>query len=85
MKGEKTKISDETKGNEMDKMHEIDSKDTNEVNGIHKVKVEYQWACIGEILDEEKSLKSLKNYNLTPEEQLEQDMFLKENLEKGYI
>src|SRR5271155_4062563 len=30
-------------------------------------------------------LKSFKNYNLTPEEQLEQDKFLKENLEKGYI
>src|SRR6202522_4028187 len=29
--------------------------------------------------------KSFKNYNLTPEEQLEQDKFLKENLEKGYI
>jgi hypothetical protein len=26
-----------------------------------------------------------KNYNLTPEEQVEQDKFLKENLEKGYI
>ena len=30
-------------------------------------------------------LKSFKSYNLTPEEQLEQDKFLKENLEKGYI
>jgi Reverse transcriptase (RNA-dependent DNA polymerase) len=29
--------------------------------------------------------KSLKNYNLTPAEQLEPDKFLKENLEKGYI
>src|SRR6202522_3589687 len=29
--------------------------------------------------------KSFKNYNLTPEEQLEQYKFLKENLEKGYI
>ena len=30
-------------------------------------------------------LKSFKNYNLTPAEQLELDKFLKENLEKGYI
>ena len=29
--------------------------------------------------------KSFKTYNLTPEEQIEQDKFLKENLEKGYI
>ena len=29
--------------------------------------------------------KSFKNYNLTPEEQVELDIFLKENLEKGYI
>jgi hypothetical protein len=29
--------------------------------------------------------KSFKNYNLTTEEQLELDKFLKENLEKGYI
>jgi len=29
--------------------------------------------------------KSLKNYNLTPIEQIELDKFLKENLEKGYI
>ena len=29
--------------------------------------------------------KSFKNYNLTPEEQVELDKFLKENLEKGYI
>ena len=29
--------------------------------------------------------KSSKNYNLTPEGQLEQDKFLKENLEKDYI
>jgi hypothetical protein len=29
--------------------------------------------------------KSLKNYNLTPEEQKELDKFLDENLEKGYI
>ena len=29
--------------------------------------------------------KSYKTYNLTPEEQLELDKFLKENLEKGYI
>ena len=29
--------------------------------------------------------KSFKNYNLTPEEQVELDSFLKENLEKGYI
>jgi hypothetical protein len=29
--------------------------------------------------------KSCKVYNLTPEEQVEQDKFLKENLEKGYI
>src|SRR6202522_1098046 len=29
--------------------------------------------------------KSLKSYNLTPEEQIEQDKFIKENLEKGYI
>jgi len=29
--------------------------------------------------------KSLKNYNLTPIEQVELDKFLKENLEKGYI
>ena len=30
-------------------------------------------------------LKSFKNYNLTPAEQIELDKFLKENLEKGYI
>ena len=30
-------------------------------------------------------LKSFKSYNLTPEEQIEQDKFIKENLEKGYI
>ena len=30
-------------------------------------------------------LKSFKNYNLTPEEQVELDTFLKEILEKGYI
>ena len=29
--------------------------------------------------------KSFKNYNLTPEEQIKLDKFLKENLEKGYI
>ena len=29
--------------------------------------------------------KSFKNYNLTPEEQIELDKFLNENLEKGYI
>ena len=29
--------------------------------------------------------KAFKNYNLTPEEQVELDTFLKENLEKGYI
>jgi hypothetical protein len=29
--------------------------------------------------------KSFKNYNLTPEEQIELDKFLKENLEMGYI
>jgi hypothetical protein len=29
--------------------------------------------------------KSLKNYNLTPEEQKELDKFLDKNLEKGYI
>src|SRR5271163_3875397 len=29
--------------------------------------------------------KSFKMYNLTPEEQIELDKFLKENLEKGYI
>ena len=29
--------------------------------------------------------KSFKTYNLTPEEQVELDKFLKENLEKGYI
>ena len=29
--------------------------------------------------------KSFKNYNLTPEEQIKLDTFLKENLEKGYI
>ena len=29
--------------------------------------------------------KSIKNYNLTPAEQLKLDKFLKENLEKGYI
>jgi hypothetical protein len=29
--------------------------------------------------------KSFKTYNLTPEEQIELDKFLKENLEKGYI
>ena len=30
-------------------------------------------------------LKSFKMYNLTPQEQIELDKFLKENLEKGYI
>ena len=30
-------------------------------------------------------LKSFKNYNLTPEEQIKLDKFLKENLDKGYI
>ena len=30
-------------------------------------------------------LKSFKNYNLTPAEQIKLDKFLKENLEKGYI
>jgi hypothetical protein len=29
--------------------------------------------------------KSFKAYNLTPEEQIELDKFLKENLKKGYI
>ena len=29
--------------------------------------------------------KSFKMYNLTPQEQIELDKFLKENLEKGYI
>ena len=29
--------------------------------------------------------KSFKNYNLTPEEQIKPDKFLKENLDKGYI
>ena len=29
--------------------------------------------------------KPFKTYNLTPEEQVELDKFLKENLEKGYI
>jgi hypothetical protein len=29
--------------------------------------------------------KSFKTYNLTPEEQIELDKFLKENLDKGYI
>src|SRR5271168_3060712 len=29
--------------------------------------------------------KSFKTYNLTPEEQVKQDKFIKENLEKGYI
>jgi hypothetical protein len=29
--------------------------------------------------------RSFKNYTLTLEEQLEQDKFLRENLEKGYI
>jgi hypothetical protein len=29
--------------------------------------------------------KSLKNYNLTPAEQIKLDKFLKENLKKGYI
>ena len=29
--------------------------------------------------------KSFKNYNLTPEEQIKLDKFLKENLDKGYI
>ena len=29
--------------------------------------------------------KSFKTYNLTPTEQVEQDKFLKENLEKGYL
>ena len=29
--------------------------------------------------------KSFKTYNLTPQEQIELDKFLKENLEKGYI
>jgi hypothetical protein len=30
-------------------------------------------------------LKLFKTYNLTPEEQIELDKFLKENLDKGYI
>ena len=30
-------------------------------------------------------LKSFKTYNVTPEEQVELEKFLKENLEKGYI
>ena len=30
-------------------------------------------------------LKSFKTYNLTPEEQVELDKFVKENLEKAYI
>ena len=30
-------------------------------------------------------LKSFKTYNLTLEEQVELEVFLKENLEKGYI
>ena len=29
--------------------------------------------------------KLFKSYNLTPEQQVEQDKFLKENIEKGYI
>ena len=29
--------------------------------------------------------KSFKNYSLTPQEQVEMEKFLKENLEKGYI
>ena len=29
--------------------------------------------------------KSFKTYNLTPQEQIELEKFLKENLEKGYI
>ena len=29
--------------------------------------------------------KSFKKYNLTPQEQIELDKFLKENLDKGYI
>jgi hypothetical protein len=29
--------------------------------------------------------KSFKTYNLTPEEQVELNKFLKENLDKGYI
>jgi hypothetical protein len=29
--------------------------------------------------------KSFKMYNLTPEEQIKLDKFLKENLDKGYI
>ena len=29
--------------------------------------------------------KSFKRYNLTPQERIELDKFLKENLEKGYI
>ena len=29
--------------------------------------------------------KSCKSYDLTPEEQVEQDKFIKENLKKGYI
>lgn len=29
--------------------------------------------------------KSFKSYNLTPEEQIEIDKFIRENLEKGYI
>jgi hypothetical protein len=36
-------------------------------------------------LKPEFELKTCKVYNLTPEEQVEQDKFLKENLEKGYI
>jgi len=36
-------------------------------------------------MKEEFELKLFKNYNLTPEEQIKQDKFLKENLKKGYI
>jgi hypothetical protein len=36
-------------------------------------------------MKEEFEPKLFKNYNLTLEEQLEQDKFLKENLDKGYI
>jgi hypothetical protein len=36
-------------------------------------------------MKEEFKPKLFKGYNLTPEEQIEQDKFLKENFEKGYI
>jgi hypothetical protein len=40
----------------------------------HKIKMKFRF-----------KLKSFKTYNLTPEEQVELDKFLKENLDKGYI